>query len=417
MLRILTCLVVLWPIAGSIDAASFDTDVPPKAGEKYKSAAFRIWIPDGVKPVRAVIVRQHGCGRNGIDHSDDLQWRALAKKHGAALLGSNLVYKENCSDWFDPKNGSERAFLDALKTFATESKHPELEAAPWAIWGHSGGSIWACHMANKFPDRVVAVWGRSASITEFEKATFGIPIVFNYGVKESEKGSQFEKVHINSTKAFETYRPQGAIWSIAVDPKSSHDCRESRALAIPFFDAMLKERLTKDGAQLTALAHAAKRWRADPMTLTLRGPDSSIGDPLKCHWLPSETFAKLWAEYCQTGTVKDTTEPPTPSDVRAAAGDTGVTVTWIAECDLESGVKAFAILRDGKRIATVGSPKGKGNQQGHFQARDYGDEPVPRNPAMLHIDAEGKAGAKYEVIQINFQDLESKPSVAATAAK
>ena len=59
-------------------AATFDVNQPPKDGEKYKSADFRLWVPDGVKTLRAVIVRQHGCGRKGIDHADDLQWQALA---------------------------------------------------------------------------------------------------------------------------------------------------------------------------------------------------------------------------------------------------------------------------------------------------------------------------------------------------
>ena len=416
MLRIVVCLVS-FIFGGSALATSYDLDVPPKATEKYKSAAFRIWIPDGVKTIRAVIIRQHGCGRDGIHHSDDLQWQALAKKHDAALLGSKLTYSGSCGEWCFPKNGTERALLEALKTFAKVSEHPELEAAPWAIWGHSGGSIWACELASKFPERVVAVWGRSGAITEFEKAALAVPIVFNYGIKESEKGSQFYEVSVKSLKAFETYRPQGALWALAVDPKSTHDCRESRTLAIAFFDAMLKERLPKTGVALLPINEDDSRWLAEPKTLELRSTKSAKGDAKQCHWLPSEGYGKLWLEYCQTGSVKDTTVPPSPTDVIAQLGDTAVTVTWKAECDLESGVKGFAILRDGKRVTVVGSPKGKSNPKGYFQISDFGDEPIPHNPLMSWKDAEGKMGSKYEVIQLNFADLESKPSVATVVAK
>src|SRR5438552_2841778 len=70
----------------ALRAGTFEVSLPPKEGEQYKSADFRLWLPEGAKTIRAVIVRQHGCGRNGIDHADDLQWQALAAKHDAALL-------------------------------------------------------------------------------------------------------------------------------------------------------------------------------------------------------------------------------------------------------------------------------------------------------------------------------------------
>src|SRR5262249_30614973 len=228
-----------------------------KDGEKYKSADFRIWIPDGAKRIRAIIVRQHGCGRKGIDHADDLQWQAPAAKHDAALLGSWVPQATEGKGWFDRANGSERAFVEALKHFAKESEHPELAAVPWAIWGHSGGALWACHMTNRHPERVVAVWARSQALTEYVAEALQVPIVFNYG--EGEKTGRFEVVHKNSQAAFNTYRPKGALWALAVDPKSSHDCRNSRQLAIPVFAKTLAARLPKRGTQTIRLNEATGR--------------------------------------------------------------------------------------------------------------------------------------------------------------
>ena len=65
--------------------------------------------------------------------------------------------------WFDPRRGSEKAFLKALGELAAKSGHPELETVPWALWGHSGGGIWADVMSTLHPDRVVAMWLRSGS--------------------------------------------------------------------------------------------------------------------------------------------------------------------------------------------------------------------------------------------------------------
>ena len=395
--------------APNLFAATFEAEMPPKPGEKYRSANFRLWLPDGVTTIRAILVRQHGCGRNGIDHADDRQWQALATKYDAALLGTQLKYAGGCGDWCVPANGTERAFLEALQGFARDAKHPELATVPWAIWGHSGGAIWGCHMADRFPDRVVGVWARSGAIKEFGKAALMVPIVFNYGERESVPKNQFENVFLSSIQAFETYRPQGALWSLAVDPKSWHDTRNSRNLAVRWFDVLLQSRLPKDGVKLKSLADDADSRRADPKTLALDG------DAKTSCWLPNAAYAEAWTEYAKTGDVIDKTIPPTPTDVKAAAGDGGIVLTWKAESDLESATTGFAIVRDGKRIAVHGSLKTKSNPKGLFQTWDFGDEPLPRTPVMRFVDADGTARSKYEVIQINGADLESKPSAAATA--
>ena len=63
-------------------------------------------------------------------------------------------------------------------------------------------------------------------------------------------------------------------------------------------------------------------------------------------------------------------------------------------------------------IATVGSPKTRSNPEGQFQTWEFGDEPSPRIPTMTYIDADGKPGAKYGVIQVNHANSESKPASA-----
>jgi len=411
MLRATLAFLALAAIPGVLRAESYDVVVPPKEGEKYASAEFRLWIPEGLKTVRAIVVRQHGCGRNGIDHSDDLQWQSLAARHGAALMGSRLTYSGSCGDWCVPANGSERAFLDALDRFARDSKHPELTAVPWAIWGHSGGAIWGCHFADRFPERVVGVWARSGAITEYREAARSVPIVFNYGERESVPKNQFESVYRSSIKAFETYRPQGAPWSLAVDPKSWHDCRESRSLSILWFDLLLAERLPKAGVRLVPCD--AKRWRGDAKTLAVAAATADAEPGQSC-WLPGEAYAKAWVEYCKTGAVADSTPPEAPTGLQAVASDRRVELRWKAVADLESGIAGFAILRDGKPIAQVGSPKTAANPKGHFQGVEFGDEPTPRKPQMGFLDVDGKPGAKYEVAQVNFAGLSSKRSAPAT---
>ena len=251
------------------------------------------------------------------------------------------------------------------------------------------------------------------ALTEYVDKALRVPIVFNYG--EREKTGRFEGVHKNSVKAFETYRPRGAVWAIAVDPKSEHDCRGSRQLAVPFFDKTLAARLPKEGVKLRAVPAFA--WRAHPQTFDVKSPEMSSGDPREyTTWLIDGEFAALWQEYCKTGDVTVKAAPPPPTGVTAAASDKGVSLAWKGTAGLESGLKQFVIYRNGEKIATAGSDMAKGNPNGFVQVANYGDEPEPRHPVMTFADAAGKAGDEYEVVSINHAGIES-PRSAVTIAK
>ena len=189
--RFLLALALALPSGGRADV--HEVSVPPAGTEKYRSADFRLWLPYQIKFVRAVIVRQHGCGRKGLDHADDVQWRALAQKWDCALLGTHFQETKDCSDWCVPANGSERAFLAALDALAKKSGHPELASVPWALWGHSGGALWAVSLTNRHPDRVVAVFARSGAAGVTAEAARSVPVLFNYGAEE--KTGRFARVH------------------------------------------------------------------------------------------------------------------------------------------------------------------------------------------------------------------------------
>ena len=124
-----------------------EVSYPPSTepGELQLGVTYTIWIPDGVQHLRGVIVHQHGCGsgacKGGATAAYDLHWQALARKWDCALLGPSYQQEDsqNCGLWCDPRNGSDKAFLHALAEFAAKSGHPELDTAPWCLWGHSGG--------------------------------------------------------------------------------------------------------------------------------------------------------------------------------------------------------------------------------------------------------------------------------------
>src|SRR6266567_3938668 len=154
---------------------------PPSTtkGELQIGVIYTLWIPDNIKTVRAVIVHQHGASipaaQAGATSAYDLHWQALAKKWNCALLGPSYHVLNDAIDltpggaelWFDPRLGSDRAFLRALDELAAKSGHKEIATVPWCLWGHSGGGIWANVMSILHPDRVLAAFLRSGTAVMF----------------------------------------------------------------------------------------------------------------------------------------------------------------------------------------------------------------------------------------------------------
>jgi poly(3-hydroxybutyrate) depolymerase len=393
---------------------------------------YRMWIPDGVKQLRAVIVHQHGCGvgsnKGAATAAADLHWQALAKRWDAALLGPayQQAEKQNCRLWCDPRNGSDRTFLRALEDLGTQSHHPELKCVPWCLWGHSGGGFWSSIMQTLYPQRIVAIWLRSGTaISAWEKgdigrvtltpAVYAVPVMCNPGAKENGH-KRFQGAWDGALLMFKSYRDHGAPIGLAPDPRTAHECGDSRYLAIAFFDACLAMRLPDRGAKDQRLKPVDNRqaWLAEPLGDKPVPAASYTGEPLEAVWLPNAAVAKAWAEYVKTGAVGDTTPPPAPTNVVMKTGPQGTTITWQAEADLESGLQAFLIQRDGQPLAQLPEKPVARFGRPLFQGMSYGDTPDPKHPEMSFVDATAVPGAKhsYAVIAVNSVGLKSPPAAA-----
>jgi hypothetical protein len=418
------------------DGQYFDVTYPPsdKPGELQFGVTYTVWIPDGAAKLRGVIVHQHGCGsgacKGGETAAYDLHWQALAKKWDCALLGPSYHQQDGqeCRLWCDPRNGSEKAFLRGLADLAASSQHPELETAPWCLWGHSGGGFWASLMQTLHPERIVAIWFRSGSAIlawekgeidkpEIPQAAYEIPMVCNPGVKERDE-KRFRGAWDGAMAMFKLYRPQGAPIAFAPDPLTGHECGDSRYLAIPFFDACLAMRLPDASGNETKLkpVDAKQAWLA-PLLGDEATPAAMFqGDLKESNWLPGERVAKAWMEYVKTGAVSDDTPPAAPRNVRIeSSADGKTTLAWDAAADFESGLRAFVVLRDGERLAQ--SPEKPIGRFGRplFQSMSYHDTPEKPLPEMRYVDAAAQPGKMYvyQVIAVNGVGLESKPAAAA----
>ena len=406
-----------------------------KSGELQIPATYTLWVPAGVKTIRGVIVHQHGAGilasEQGASAATDLHWQALAKKWDCALLGTSYHVSNDATDktpggselWFDPRYGSDQVFQNTLAKFAKQANHPEITKVPWVFWGHSGGGIWSDVMSCLHPERVVAIWLRSGSANSFinkpefpqpviSKAVYQIPIMGNAGIKEQGKGA-----YDGTLAKFHQYRANGAPIGFAPDPRTGHECGDSRYLAIPYLDACMALRLPDKNSHNQTLKpiNMNEAWFGSLKDGKAVPAKEFTGDPTDAVWLPNQKVARYWEEYIKTGEVSDDTPPSSPTNVRLTdQGDLGTKITWDAEADFESGIRCFVILRNGKELAQVAKiPYGEYGRP-LFQSMSYGDTPRPDMPKsrMIYVDDSSINGLtqKYSVISVNGVGLKSKPS-------
>ena len=387
--------------------------------------SYTIWLPPGVKTLRGVVVHQHGCGegscKSGLTGAFDLHWQALARKHGCALLSP--VYeqpeKADCQLWCDPRNGSGAAFQKSLTDLGVQSGHPELASVPWALWGHSGGGFWAGGMVMLHPDRVAAAWLRSGAPSlkaatnkpafySIPPSALQVPVMCNLGTQEgvTSKTNPFAGVWPGNEAFFTELRGQGGLVGVAIDPLSSHECGNSRYLAIPWLDACLSARLPRRNGQPLKPMPEKSAW----LVALNGGAPAPVAKFSGAHtqsiWLPNAAIAQAWAHYVKDTAIPDSTPPPAPFNVHIA----GNQLTWEAEADLESGLAHFIIERDGQKFATV--PAQAKNPFGRplFQNLQYSDTPAQPLVPMRFTDATAQPGQKhrYRVIAVNTVGLKSK---------
>lgn len=402
-----------------------------EAGELTFAVNYTLWIPDGVKTVRAVIVHQHGCGagacKGGETAAYDLHWQALARKWDAALLGPRYFQEDgqNCRLWCDPRNGSSKTFIKSLADLAVRSKHPEIETAPWCLWGHSGGGFWSSLMQVQYPERIVAIWFRSGTAfstwekgeipkPEIPEAAYRIPMMLNPGAKENGD-PRFAGAWTGSMAMFHAYRLKGALVGFAADPKSAHECGDSRYLAIPFFDACLAQRLPDAGDASGKLKpmDAKRTWRATLLGEKAEPAGEFHGEEVTSVWLPDERVAKAWQEYVKSGFPADTTPPAPPTDVKATQRDGAIELTWSATADFESGLAGFVVRRDGKDVAQLPEKPVARFSRALFQGMSYHDTPEQPLAVMKYVDKSvSGASPSYEVIAVNAAGLKSEPAKA-----
>jgi pimeloyl-ACP methyl ester carboxylesterase len=416
----------------------FQVLYPPSQmpGELRLGVNYTLWVPEGIETIRGVIVHQHGAGMTaahfGAYSAYDLQWQALARKWDCVLLGPSYrvlndgdLGAAGSDYWFDPRLGSDQTFIKALGDLAAETGHAELAAVPWVLWGHSAGAGWADVIATLHPQRVIAIYYRSGSpLTWSDRpamyppvaipaAAYAVPRMCSIGIKEKGLMPVLQAT-------YDLYHSNGAPTGFALDPRTGHECGDSRYFAIPFLDACLAMRLPEKGSSTQTLrpVNQSQAWLAAYPGDTAVPASEFKNDPRQAAWLPNAAVAAAWMQYVKDGTVGDDSIPPAPINVRALAkGDQGNEIAWDAEASLEGGLGGFIVLRDGHGVARLpqNAPEDVFGRP-LFQGLSFHDTPTDPLPKMTYLDTSAKAGIthSYTVIALSSAGVPSLPSAPAS---
>jgi hypothetical protein len=283
----------------------------------------------------------------------------------------------NCGGWKDAGSGSATALLSALDELGRLSGHNELNLAPWLLWGHSGGGYWTLSMLQAYPERILAAFCYSPAWEipngKFPETVKDIPVFIRHAGSGETPGGGSNCCWASSVDAFSALRKLNAPAGIAYTRGQNHNYSYVRHMAIPFYEAVLKQRLPGENEEELKPLDSMQTWLGDTLTLDVFKESTYTGSKESLCLLPDSVAAAKWKEYVTTGNVADQSPPPAPYDLQIKwVNKDSVELSWKADADIESGIKNFNIFRNGTYVCRFPA-------SGTYQTFDTnGDNTIPK---------------------------------------
>lgn len=368
-------------------------------------ADYGVYIPTRTESLRGVMILQHGCGMEqfGITRPYDLQYQSFARKWKLAVIETALY--GSCGLWRDPASGTANALFKVLNDTGDKTEHPELNNVPWLLFGHSAGGYWTLAMLKDYPERIMAAVCYSAAFGpqwDYPKSTAEIPVLMRHaGANDSDPGTL---CWATAVQTFLKLRNMEAPVCIAYNAGQNHNFSYIRYMAIPFFEAVMKQRMPEGNTTVMHDIDRTQTWLGDTLSLQIFKESDYTDNKSGLCLLPDETTAKNWKEFVSTGTVADKTPPPAPFNVKVKWNNNALEIMWEADADIESGILRFNVYKDGVLA-------GKLPANDAFQKFDTnGDNSISVNVPDMKYRFAGAANtaSKLSVSTVNHFNLESE---------
>ena len=246
------------------------------SNETGKAPIAYLWIPDGCKQVKAVILSQQNMTEETIYKNPKFQTQM--KKLGVAMVWVAPAFSNN----WDPTTGAQNIFDGMMSHLADQSGHAEIANAPIIPLGHSAQATFPWNFAAWNPNRTLCIisfhgdaprtnlcgygadnveWGRRRNID-------GIPGLMVEGEYE------WWEARVNPALAFRMMYPESCISFLCDTGRGHFDCGDQTALYLAkFIQKALKQRLNTDGT-LRRL-NPKEGWLAERFHADMNGTDGT----------------------------------------------------------------------------------------------------------------------------------------------
>lgn len=221
------------------------------SNETGKAPVAYLWVPEGCKNVKAVMLSQQNMTEEAIYKNPRFQ--AKMKKLGVAMVWVAPAFNNNWA----PNSGAQNIFEELIANLADNSGHLEIAKAPIIPLGHSAQATFPWNFAAWNPNRTLCIisfhgdaprtnlcgygaanveWGRNRNID-------GIPGLMVEGEYE------WWEARVNPALAFRIMYPESCISFLCDTGRGHFDCGDRTADYIAkFIQKSLEQRLTADGS-------------------------------------------------------------------------------------------------------------------------------------------------------------------------
>lgn len=220
------------------------------SAETGHSPTAYLWIPDGCRKVKAVVLAQQNMTEEAI-------FRMPAFQKEMKRMDVGLVW---VAPWFsqkwDPQTGAQQIFEEMMVGLAGQSGHSELATVPVVPLGHSAQATFPWNFAAWNPDRTLCIVSFHGDAPRTNLCGFGTANV-EWGRQRNIDGipglmieGEYEwwDARVRPALAFRMMYPEACISFLCDAGRGHFDCGESTALYIAkFIGKSLEQRLCADG--------------------------------------------------------------------------------------------------------------------------------------------------------------------------
>ena len=279
---------------------TFNYESVPDDKDNFSFAQFSIWCPENIKTYKGILYLGAGFQYSSIPYMKEEIFRDIARDNDFIILSShmrNRVEEDAEIPYWEAESGTGQAMLNALKYFAEESKHPELEHAPLAMWGFSAGGQFSYSFACWKPERVISFVSVKGGRYESDPNNGALKVPGLFFSAEHDLQRRIDAVN----ELFAENIKKEPLWCLTNELNSGHEEGKTGELAFPWLREVIKQRMPQD----TALKKPIKlkeldqslAWAGDRITGEIAAVLDYKNDKKDSSWLPNEKIAKLWKKF------------------------------------------------------------------------------------------------------------------------